>query len=215
MIGIFTLICLRVGERALNAWLSVLAISMNVLILKQIHLFGLDVTATDSLAVGYMLGLNLLQENFGKPAARKHVGIAFLCGTGFTIFSQLHLAFESNTYDYMQEHYQMVLGTLPRIVGASFISFVTVQLLDINFFEWLRTKFGRHHLTFRIFLSLILSQVLDTLIFSYLGLYGMVEKISHIILLSLILKVIIIFLSLPYSWVARHFSVKRVYTQTS
>src|SRR5690554_7549504 len=64
------LLTLRLGERALHAWLCVIAVAMNLFVSKQISLFGLEVTATDALAVSYLLGFNLLQEFYGKQVAR-------------------------------------------------------------------------------------------------------------------------------------------------
>lgn len=198
VISFFTLIALRIGEKALNAWLCVVAILLNLFVLKEIKVFGLTVTATDGLAVGYMLGLNLIQEFYGRKAARVHVALAFMCALGFTAISLIHLGFVPAPTDSHATFYVSILSPMPRLLLASFTSFVTVQLLDIHFFSWLRKKMGGKILWGRVGISLILSQILDTLIFSFLGLYGIVSHLGEVIFLSLVIKVVVIGFSVPY-----------------
>lgn len=199
------------GKAALNAWLCVVAISMNLMVMKQITIFGLNVTATDALAVGYILGLNLLQEFYGKREARLHVWLSFFCSAIFLALTRLHLLYEPNAYDTFHSSYAAIFGGLGRLIVASFISFVSIQFLDIRVFGWLKDKFSGKKLAVRVWVSLILSQTFDTLIFSFLGLYGLVENIWDVILLSLAIKGIILTIASPFSSLASYFSVKQVY----
>lgn len=185
------------GAMALHALLCVLAIAMNVFVMKQITLCGLDVTATDAIAVAYLLGLNLLQEYYGKNTARIHVWISCLGAMCFTFLGLVHLSYTPNAYDCTDLHYRMTISTLPRIFFSSIASFLLVQVVDISFFAYLRGRIGKRWIVLRTSLSLILSQILDTFVFSFLALYGLVGNIWHIIFVSLLVKFIVIFLCAP------------------
>ena len=196
------------GEKAINAWLCFVAVAMNLLVMKQITLFGLNVTATDSLAVSYMLGLNMIQEVYGTNAARQHAFLAIFVCAGFTILTVLHNFYIPNSFDCTHGAYKLILSSMPRIVIASMLSFLAIQLLDIVFFNWLREKFNGKYFSGRVTYNLIVSQTLDTLLFSYLGLYGLVPNLWHIIWLSLGIKMIVIVFSVPFAQM-----VKRIFPQ--
>lgn len=191
------LFTLRLGERALHAWLCVIAVSMNLFVTKQISLFGLDITATDALAVSYLLGFNLLQEFYGKETARSHLLISFLVSSGFVLLSLFHLAYEPNAFDLADPAFRLILSPLPRIIGASLLTFVVVQAFDIFFFGWLREKFEGKQLMMRLIVCLMFSQIIDTVLFSFLGLYGQVGNLFDIMVVSLGFKYIVIFFSAP------------------
>lgn len=198
LISALSLFALRFGKEIMAAWLSMLAIVMNLFVLKQITLFGLCVTSSDALAVGYLLGLNLIQEFFGRGFARKCVWISLFSSCSFLLLTQTHLLYVPNEYDLSQPHFSFLFQPMPRIILASLFSFLFVQLFDLAFFNYLREKTAGKYLTIRIALALILSQTLDTLLFSYLGLYGLVASLSHIIVLSLAVKGAVILLSTPF-----------------
>jgi uncharacterized integral membrane protein (TIGR00697 family) len=100
-----SLFALRFGKELLISWLSLLAVAMNLFVLKQITLFGLSVTSSDALGVGYLLGLNLIQEFFGRKTARQTVWISLFIASGFVLLSQIHLAYAPNRYDLAQSHF--------------------------------------------------------------------------------------------------------------
>ncbi len=193
-----TLAALRIGKEGMIAWLSLLAITMNLFVLKQINLFGLSVTTSDALGVGYLLGLNLMQEYFGRSAARRTVWISLFISCAFLLLSQIHLWYQPNQFDHSQSHFMLLLQPMLRIIAASLFSFLVVQLIDLKFFAFLRSKTAGRYLTARTTLALLLSQTIDTLLFSFLALYGTVASITDIIVLSLCIKGIVIFLSAPF-----------------
>lgn len=197
-ISVFTLSALRIGEKALNAWLCLLAVAMNLFVTKQITLLGLEVTASDAMAVCYLLGLCLIQEYWGRWAARIHVVIAMLVCLGFIMLSHVHLLYTPNRFDVMEPHFIALLNPLPRLVLASLASFLAIQIVDIAFFQYLRSKWQGKWFTGRTGLCLVLSQVLDTILFSFLGLYGLVGNLMHVMIVSFIIKVTVIFFALPF-----------------
>lgn len=203
VIGGLTLFFLRLGKEALIAWLALLAVAMNLFVLKQISLFGLTVTASDPLSVGYLLAFNLIQEFFGKKFARKAMWIAFAISLCFLILSQFQLAYQPSAVDHSHVHYVALLSAFPRLVIASLTTFFCVQFFDLTFFSYIRSKTHGRWLTARVALSLCLAQTLDTILFSFLGLYGIVDSILQIIVFCLSLKLMVVIFSSPFAWVSK------------
>jgi len=169
-----------------------------------VNLFGLDVTCIKALSVSYILGLNLMQEYYGRRSSQVHVLIAALCTFGFVMLQQLHMLFEPNIHDTSQIHYSAIFTSMPLITSLSFITFILVQLVDIRFFSYLRDLMGKKNLTGRVVVSLMLAQTLDTLIFyPVMGLLDNTwSNVWHIVFFTIVIKFIIIFLVAPYSMIA-------------
>lgn len=193
-----TLFFLRLGKEGIVAWAAFTAVMANLFVHKQITLFGLTVTCSDALAVGYLLASNLIQEFFGKNDAKRTIWISFLLSISFALLSLLHLAYEPSIVDQTHSHFAFLLKPLPRMIGASLFSFLIVQLLDLSFFAYIRKKMEGRHLTLRLALSAILAHGLDTVLFSYLGLYGMVSSIGHVIAFSFSIKCLVLIVAIPF-----------------
>ncbi|MEZ5314699.1 MAG: queuosine precursor transporter [Chlamydiales bacterium] len=198
-----TLFTLRFGKEMIITWLSLLVVIMNLFVLKQITFFNLSITPTDALSVGYLLGLNLIQEFFGKKTAHKTVWISLFISVSFVILAQIHLAYLPNSHDLSQTHFIFLLKPLPRLMTASLISFVIVQFFNLAFFRFLQRKMSNKYLTTRTILTLILSQIADTVLFNLIGLYGIIANTHHVILFSLMIKGMIIIFSTPFVYLSR------------
>lgn len=202
---IFNLVALRSGEKVLNSWLCFIAVAMNIFVMKQITLFGLNVTATDALTISYLIGLNLLQEYFGRKSAKQHAYIAVLICMGFVFLSDLHNFYLPNQFDMMHDSYLKIFKPLKRVILSSIFTLFLIQFLDISLFQYLRKKLNGKLFSLRILVCLVISQLIDTLLFSFLGLYGLVNNLSHIILVSLLIKFIVILISVPFTSFCKKF----------
>lgn len=198
LIGGITLGALRLGKEALIAWITLLAVASNLFILKEITLFGFHATCTDSLAVGYLLGLNLIQEFFGQKTAQKTVGIAFFIAAAFLSLSFFQTAYLPDHADKSHNHYAVILQPLSRTLIASLLSFFLVQLFDLSFFAYLRKKMGGKYFPFRAFFSSFLCEILDTVLFSYLALYGIYSSLWQLICISFAIKALTLLITTPF-----------------
>jgi hypothetical protein len=188
---IFAFASLRIGKEALCTWVTLQAILANLFVLKQIDLCGFTVTCSDVFAIGSILGLNLLQEYFGKKTAVKTAWISFFFMLFFGLMSQIHLLFNPSPDDYSQSAFVILLSPAPRLLLASLIVFVIVQQFDLRFYGLLKKIPGNLPLSYRNFLSLSVSQFIDTVLFSFLGLYGVVASLFDVVFISFLLKVVI------------------------
>lgn len=183
---------LKMGKEALVSLTAILAVAANFFVLKQIVLFGWNVTCSDVFAVGSILSLNLLQEYFGKESAQHATWICFFMMIFFGIMSQFHLLYVPSVFDQTHHHYSALLSPTPRLLLASLFSFFLVQQIDVTFFGFLKRRFTFIGWRLRNGTSLFVSQLLDTLFFSLFGLYGLVSSLASIILASFITKLLII-----------------------
>jgi len=203
IVTLFTLSALWVGQEALIASLCLQSLLSNLLVTKQITLFGLHVTSTDVFAVGCIISLNLLQEYFGKASALKAIKINFLLLIFYLIMTQFHLWYQPNVFDATQEHFVVILTPMLRIIIASLFVYTIVQLIDTQLYRFLKNKFSGKYLLARSIFSLVCTQLIDTVLFSFIGLYGIVESVLHIIIVSFIVKIIVIALSSPCIYLSK------------
>jgi uncharacterized integral membrane protein (TIGR00697 family) len=202
-IGCTLLIALRMGKEALIAVIAAQAVLANLFVVKQISLLGFNATAADAYAVGCMLGLNLLQEYYGKAATRLAIWISFFVSVIFALSAYLHLLYTPFATDTTHGAYVTILSSTPRIVAASLFTYFIVQQFDMRLYGFLKNRFNDKFYIFRNYSSVALSQLLDTLLFSFLGLYGIVTHVWEIILVSYIIKLAILLLSTPFLIIAR------------
>ncbi len=186
--GAFLWPCMKFGKEGLVCWIGLQPILANLFVLKQISLFGFTVTASDVYAVNCALGLNILQEYYGKEIAKKAVWISFILLLFFVLMSLIHLVYQASAHDYSQEAYKLILSTTPRLVAASITAFLCVQWFDVQFFHFLKSRASNLSLFTRNCISLTLSQFVDTLLFSILGLWGLVSDLFDVVVVSFIIK---------------------------
>lgn len=182
---------LRLGKEALFAWVTLQPILANLFVLKQVALFGFTVTCSDVYAVSSALGLNLLQEQYGKECAKKAVWASFLLLVFFVIMAFWHLLYYPSASDYTHNAYSAILSSTPRLVAASVASFLCVQWFDLQFYAYLRAQREKLSLFGRNIISLTMSQFIDTLLFTFLGLYGIVSELFDVFLVSFCIKLAI------------------------
>lgn len=203
MVG-FVLGALRLGKGALVAFVAVAAMLANLLVLKQMKFFGLQVTCTDVYIVGSILGLNLLQEYYGKESARKASWICFFFLAFFAVMSFIHLSYLPTESDWAHGPYLAILKPAPRIFLASLGVFFAVQQFDIRFYGFLKGRW-KAPLAVRTGTALIVSQLLDTVLFSFFGLYGLVASVWHVIMFSFFVKLFVIVASTPFVALSKRF----------
>lgn len=174
------------SKEALIGWVILQPILANLFVLKQIDLFGFCVTCSDVYAVGALLGINYLQEYYGRQCAQNALRLSMLGMLLFVMMSMLHLAYGPSEQDSSNAAYTLVLGQSPRLFAASILSFLLVQQIDIRFFAYL----AQTALSFKLrnFITLTLSQVLDTLFFTIFGLAGILDNLLDIFIMSVTVK---------------------------
>lgn len=203
IIALFALGSLALGSNALVAFVCTQCILANLFVVKQITLFGFTATCSDAFTVGATIGLNLLQEYFGKDIAKKTIGINFFLLIFYAIVSQLHLFYTPHSADIMQQHFVPLLQFMPRIVIASFSVYFIAQMADYYLYGILKKIFHNKYIILRNYASIAICQLLDTVLFSFLGLYGIIDNIGEVIIISYLIKLISIIIATPFVGLSR------------
>lgn len=209
IIVIFLLIALRLGKNYLITLVALQAIVANLFVIKQIELLGRVVTSTDVFIVGSFLGVNILQEYFGKDEAKKAIKISFFSMIFFLIMSKVHLFYIPSRFDVTNQAFQSILYNSPRIIIFSILIFFITQRFDVIFFGFLKKMFKDKHLVLRMFISSITAQLIDTFLFTFVALRGLVESMLDVFILSFLIKFLVILLATPFTKLSK-FMVKNI-----
>lgn len=199
----FVLGSLAIGQHALISCICLQAVLANLFVVKQITLFDLNVTTSDVFIVGGVLGLNLLQEYFGKQIVKKTIWISFFIMLFYVAMTQFQLLYVPNSFDKTHQMFAGILQFMPRITIASLIVYLIVQRVDCWLYGLLKGRFENKFLVGRNIFSIITTQFLDTVLFSFLGLYGIVGSVLNIIVMSFLIKVCVILIATPFVGLSR------------
>ena len=209
IIALCALVALALGKSALIAFVCIQCMLANLFVIKQITLFGFTATSADAFTVGATIGLNLLQEYFGKKIAKRAIWINFFLLIFYAIVSQIHLLYIPHISDITQQYFMPILHLMPRIVIASFSVYLFTQLIDYYLYGILKKTFHDRYIVFRNYTSITICQLLDTVLFIYLGLYGIIDNIGQVIIISYLIKLASIIIATPFVGLSR-----KVYTLT-
>jgi uncharacterized integral membrane protein (TIGR00697 family) len=178
--GSILLLAARLGRTALTVMVVVCTILMNITVMKQMTLFGLSVTGGNVLFATVFLANDVLNEHFGRRAARSAVYAGFASGLLVIVLMSFELWYAPNPAggiepDSAQPHMAYFFGfsSYARIVTASMISYLLSQLLDTQIYHLIRARTGtRRLLWLRSNASTWISQAFDTVFFTTVGLTG-------------------------------------------
>ncbi len=196
LVALFLYFSLYFGKNTLITFISLNAVLANFFIVKQINLFSLNVTASDVFSIGSIWGLNLLQEYYGKKAAKKAAIVALFSLVFFVAMSKVHLLYLPSAVDTTHFSFANIFSSSFRIVFSSIVVFYLVQKIDIQIFSLFKKKIS---LPVRLFVCLMISQAIDTILFSFFGLYGIVHSIIPIIFFSYLIKIVVILTTIPFN----------------
>lgn len=188
----FTLISFRLGKTALGSWVCIQALCANLVVLKQVVLFGLHATCSDVFTIGGIFSLNLLQEHYGPNAAQKIIKQCLCFMLFFAALSQIHIFYIPSAEDTAQSAYQLLFAPAPRLLFASLLTFLIVQKIDVFVFAQLKARMPSASFALRTSFSLLFSQLLDTILFTCIGLYGLISSVFDMIILSFLIKALVI-----------------------
>ncbi len=195
------LVCFRLGKAWLMSYMAMAAVMMNLVVVKQMTLFGLDATGGNVLYASLFLATDLLNEYWGAKEARRAVRIGFMGGLFFLVTVQIMLRYAPSGFDVAQPHMEAIFGFLPRIVLGSLFAYLTAQHLDVWLYQRIHSATGDRWLWLRNNGSTWISQAVDTAVFYSIAFWG-VFPIGEAILFTWILKILVAALDTPFLYLA-------------
>lgn len=191
-------ISLQLGKEALVAFTVITILLANLFVLKQTTLFTLEATTADALAVGSMLGFNLLQEFYSRLLARHTITITFVMLAMYMVLAKFQLLYVPSAVDQTHVQFHALLAVMPMLIGGSMVSWALSQCIDFIAFGALQRIWPMRFLVIRNYIAIGLSQIVDTFLFTQLLYWlGIITNPLHIFLISFAIKFAITLIATP------------------
>lgn len=207
--GVALLIAARLGRAYVIGAIVTCTILMNIAVQKQMTLFGMTVTGGNVLFGSVFLGVDILNEHYGKRVARQAVWIGFATSILVVVMMQFVLRYTPLHDDPAQEPMQYFFNATayPRIVLASMCSYLLSQLLDVQIYQALHKKTGEGKLWLRTNASTWLAQAFDTMFFTFAGLWGTVittwPEFRDAVLFAYLIKITVALIDTPFLYLTK------------
>jgi uncharacterized integral membrane protein (TIGR00697 family) len=169
----------------------------NVTSVKPLELgrFGVIVPAGVFIYALTFTLLDLIHERLGKQGARQVIGTAFVANLLLAAYAQLTVSWPAPAFFDGQAAVARVLGSAPRIVGASLVAYLVASLVDAEIFAWWRTRVGGYRWA-RVLVSNAVSTAVDSVVFVTLAFAG-VLPVLPLVVGQYVVKMVVTVLSLP------------------
>ena len=165
----------------------------NIITIKTINISVLIFTAVDILfPITYILN-DVFTEVYGFKKARFIIWISFFCNLLMVIIFGITIALPVDETFEMQSALVNILGSTPRILFASFISFLIGNFANSIVLSKMKVKTKGKYLALRTITSTLIGEGLDTLLFIPIVFIGTLDLKSILFLMidTYILKVLL------------------------
>ena len=185
---LFTILC------GLN--ITFLLIS-NIVTVKTVNILGLIFTAGDLLFPFTYILNDIFTEVYGFKKAKFVIWLSFACNLIMIMVLGVVIWFPADKSFTMQNEFKNVLGSTPRILLASFISFLVGNFANSIVLSKIKVRTKGRYLGLRTITSTLIGEGLDTLLFipiAFLGKLTVAEilcLIFDVYVLKVLLEVIL------------------------
>ncbi len=206
-LGAVLLLYKFLGKSGLYLYVVITTILCNLQVCMCVDIFGLSTTAGNVLYAASFLVTDILSEKYGKKSAHKAVVFGVITTIIWVLGTQSSLLMTPNANDYVSDSMKVVFGLVPRVSGASLISYVICQYLDVFLYHYIWKKSGdsERFLWLRNNVGTLTSQLLDTILFTTLAFWGVYPTpvFISILLTTYLFKAIVAFADTPFLYIAR------------
>ncbi|MEC8064196.1 MAG: queuosine precursor transporter [Pseudomonadota bacterium] len=185
------------GESAMVAFLVLQMLCANLLVLKLVVIFGLEVTACDAFAISALLCINLLREFYGSSHATRAILLTAFFGIIIATLFYLHNLWIPGPHDKMHISYQMLLQPVSSIFALSLLVSLITWFCDYALFTTLSQPFFTLSLSARMTISILISQALDTFLFTLWALGPWLFDFWLLFFWSYVVKILTTWLLVP------------------
>lgn len=128
------------GATGLTAWMALAVVLANIIVTKQVTLFGLDTTLGSILFASTFLATDIISEVYGKDASKKAVNIALVSSLVLIAVTQYALQYTPNSLDYADAGMRILFPLSIRVSAASVVMSYISNMADVYLFELLKKK---------------------------------------------------------------------------
>jgi uncharacterized integral membrane protein (TIGR00697 family) len=196
------------GKNGLYIIIVASIIAANIMVVKTVQIFGLVATLGNILYGSIFFATDILNEVYGKRAARRGVWLGFIGMALMTLWMQIGLRFIPDASDFAQDSMLTIFGLMPRIAAGSMVAYLVSQHHDVWAFQFWRNKTRGRFLWLRNNASTLVSQAIDSAIFCTIALWGVFDAStwSQILLSTYLLKLVVAIMDTPFIYLAKRLS---------
>ena len=190
----------------LNVVFITAMLSANIMATKLFSLKGIAMPAGVLAYPITFLMTDVINEVFGKSQANRTVKYGFWANILMTTLLSISIKLPPFMHWDNQDAYKLVLGSVPRVMGAGLLTYLISQSLDVKLFNILKVRHNGKHLWIRNNISTIVSQLVDSFLFIFLAFYGTMplNNLVSTALLQFGVKVILALIDTPFCyWLVR------------
>lgn len=183
----------------------------NIITVKTINIFGLIFTAADILfPVTYILN-DVFTEVYGFNKAKLVIWLSFLCNLIMVTVFGIAIWLPADESFTLQNDLVNILGSTPRILVASFISFLVGNFTNAMVLSKIKIKTKGKYLALRTISSTLIGEGLDTILFVPIVFMGAlnIQEILSLILNIYVLKVLVEVILTPLTYKVVNFIKKK------
>lgn len=165
----------------------------NIITVKTINVFGLIFTAADMLfPITYILN-DIFTEVYGFNKAKLVIWLSFFCNLVMVTIFGVSIWLPADESFTLQNDFVNILGSTPRILIASFISFLVGNFTNAMVLSKIKIKTQGKYLALRTIVSTLIGEGLDTILFVPIVFIGVLnlQEIFSLILNIYVLKVLV------------------------
>lgn len=174
----------------------------NIITIKTVEILGIIFTAADVLfPITYILN-DVFTEVYGFNKSKFITWLSFFCNLIMVIMFYVAIKIPGSSDFTIQNEFESILGSTPRILFASFVAFLVGSLSNAIILSKLKVKTNGKHLYIRTIASTLVGEALDSLIFFPIVFVGTLDfdVIFRMILNVYVLKVMIEVLFTPITY---------------
>jgi len=175
---------------ALAALFVTCLLAANILIVKQINVFGLTLPAAIIIfPLGYIFG-DVLTEVYGYGEARRVIWLGFFCNLLLVVAIWLVGILPAAPVFEAQAAYDRILGSTPRFLIASFVAYLAGEFVNSYIMARMKVWTKGKWLWTRTIGSTIAGEGIDTVIVLTVGFWGVLpaDVLGGMILAHWLLK---------------------------
>ena len=184
------LLALRLfGKAGMYAWIAVASILANIIVAKNIEVFGIDATMGNVMFASTFLATDIISEKYGAKAARKGVYIGLFSVLLYLVISQFCLRFMPSEMDMVHGSMVGLFTLAPRICLASVSMYFLANLLDVVLYDALRKRFDGKRMWLRNNICTIICNSIENFGFVVLAFAG-VYPVEELLIIAISTSVI-------------------------
>ena len=194
------------GKSGIIAWIAIATVFANIFEAKNMMLFGLNLAAGHVMFGSVFLATDILNECYGKDAAKKGVLVGLFADIALIVFGTICRNYIPSAVDTANYSIKTLFTMSLRITSASAVMFFISNWADVLIFAKIKQLTKGKHLWLRNNVATILCNCIENFLFYILAFYPSfsMKQILSMGLATCLLECIIGIADTPFLYLAKY-----------